>query len=230
VFQLLGAGQDTSQSIFDFIKNHFCFNPDLKSNEANKHLLDKLLKELSGNGIKFDTFNNVLHEMENSVITYGFFQFLFQADQVDTETLKSGTKLLKGYSMLKHGNFRFGFKNLSKMTFKNILEELDSYLEIEQHEFLKNRVTLPNDFEEIDEKNTWLTGYLTSKQLERDKKIINEISELETIDEEMERAFLWYDEFEKVHEKVLKIAQKNTSVYLNQENMDIYIATLTCPQ
>lgn len=134
-----------------------------------------LVKILSTSRLKlnWNQFNELLLLCNKDRITKDFFDFFFrkrgelQEGGIDLSRLKKGVDKFRKFAMLAYGNFKFAYRELSKLEMEKIKEKLELYIdnseEIERK--LKARPRKVQRIHPIDREDTYFLGYLSSKEI-----------------------------------------------------------------
>lgn len=165
------------------------------------------------------------------IVSDGFFNFFFlepalpeaeSSKLVSLETLKVGVAKFRTFALLFFGNFRFAYKGLIRLNYKEITDRFKSYLrdpaEVELD--FKKRPDKMLDIDKIPRDKTWFLGYVSGKKVEREYAVIRKSRKKE------------YASFKKYLanlscqiEGAQTIALRNTGSYLTWDCMDLYFAT-----
>ena len=191
-------------------------------------LLSKFIKnkEFIEKGLNYQQFNELLLLLNQDRISDGFFRFFFGEEPVRNERLKEGIVKLRGFAMLRFGDFRFAFKRLARKDQKAIAEELLPYTEAPKlrEDMFRGRPPKILDIDPIDRNKTWYLGSISGRRIRREEQELKSrieagnFSGLQSFEAEMAR-------IGKEVEETQKKALTNTDVYLTWDYMDIYIAT-----
>ena len=223
-----GSPRDFAQLIIKYLcgKDEDILSEDLE-------LLNLILRNIHRNVIKYNQFNEILLLLNRNTVNEGFFNYFFDKNGIKLNDLKNKIATFRGYAMLCFGNFRFAYKELSTKTFDEIKNLLAPYCPIEENiesNFI-DRPPIMLDIEKIPKEMTWYTGYLSTKKIKEDIKIVAEQIEearKEKNEQKLRELIELSENIEKIREYLVKyqnIALKNTDIYLTWDYIDVYIAT-----
>jgi hypothetical protein len=148
-------------------------------------------------------------------------------------TLKEKIKDFRGYAILCYGNFGIAYKELSKCNLVTLKEKIKPHC-IDENDIMnyyKNRPKIMLNIDPIEKEKTWYTGYLSSKHIIEDIKIIpmelQDARERE-LKESVKELIKRLDQIKKIEKDridTLKKAINNTNIYLTGDYVDVYVAT-----
>lgn len=141
-------------------------------------------------GLGYNQLNEFLLALGYDRVTPGFFHYFMCPEGKRNEVndpnkdsscrieslkqFKDAVERFRKLAMLKYGNFKFAFKQLSTMDCASINDELKKYRQISEEDYSKRPVALV-DPEPIKREDTYLLGYISGKDaasLKRKKKQI----------------------------------------------------------
>lgn len=123
--------------------------------------------------------------------------------------------------MLRFGNFRFAYKELSNKDRKYLEKIFESFCRIPST--FSKRPTQVLDIEKIEKNKTWYLGYISGKKVNREAEVFDDLESCGKIDGKEFKHKL--EEMKKEIEQTLKTAFSNTDVYLTWDYIDVYVAT-----
>ena len=217
--------------------------------DYGKELFSETFGNIKNKSLTYKQFNELLLLLGQQQVSKGFFRFFFGNEKVSFEKLKKGIISFRGYSMLYFGNFRFAYKQLSQKNeeeLKKIIFPRDA--SSRQNKKHSSKIL---KIEEIKGDKTWYIGYISKQKFGREAKYAQRLVESETNAKVKEKLLgelknTYDNKYEKIYNKHFKIAKKyasrfekidneireserkalkNTNVYLNQAEIDIYVAT-----
>jgi len=216
------------------IIRHLCGkNYDRDLPEEDKKLLSKLLDNVEKNGLNYTQFNELLLLLNQDKVGKDFFRFFFGNGVITFDDLKKGIVRFRGYAMLRFGNFKFAYRQLTQMCEKELKNMLAPFCR-EPSELQKEFERRPKKMLEIDEiqrDRTWCLGGISGEKINVEAK---------ALEKEIERAKKRGSNFPKKKlagfkdelvnmSKQVRSSQKqalaNTDIYLTWDYMDIYVAT-----
>lgn len=194
--------------------------------------LSKILETLSKEKINYRQFNEILLLLNQDTISEGYFEFFFEDKTANIDDILKGIVSLRGFCMLKFGNFRYPYKEFRQYP----KEELDNIFTTCQkkatEELETNYYSRPDKMLEIDkiEKDkTWYLGYIASQLITteantyRDEHKIEE--DIEKLSEDERNFYLTLSELDDIILNTQKKGFLNTEKYLTWDYLDIYVAT-----
>lgn len=179
---------------------HFCANDlsDDCKNMAKNYLMKSNINQETF--LSKRQFNEILLLCNEKRVTKNFFKYFTETNNdiephLPINKFQDKIKRFKIHSMLRYGNFRFAYNELSKSD--NVVKELEDWLKdpIEIIDDYKNRPAAILNIDKIERDLVYLNGYLAE-----------EVSE-------------------ELLEKVRNRGKFNTNVYLTSDYMDVYVAT-----
>ena len=172
---------------------------------------------LSGTGLGYSQFNELLLLLGYDRVTESFFQFLVDGSTEyksgaafkSIENLREGVDRFRKLAMLHFGNVKYGFKYLSGPT-TDLTDELAGTTPVDPEEFKsRHDPLLPVD--PIPGNKTYYLGYRIKRDL--DKRIQRDPN-----DAEAKRQL-------QAREEVVAKGRRNHEAYLASDHMDVYVAT-----
>lgn len=228
-----------------------------KLSAESLHLLDAFLARVKKDGenkveIGHEEFNELLLLFNQQRVTRAFFTFFFLNKDpcvapeyskafVTFDQLKAGIRRVRGYAMLKSGNFRFAFQRLSEVEEPHVLlDRLDPWCRhapAETSALCARRAALTRPTSQgdvIDGDATWLLGYLSSEGLNSDGKALEKITEATrgapnaTTKQSVEAYRIAKDNLAKLRAEqnaARAMGKRNSVTYLTWDYVDVYVAT-----
>jgi len=172
---------------------------------------------LSGTGLGYSQFNELLLLLGYDRVTPSFFQFLVDGSTeyksgaafTSLENLREGVDRFRKQAMLNFGNVKYGFKYLSDPT-TDLTGELAGITSVDPGEFnCRHPPLLPID--PIPGDKTYYLGYYSKRDL--DNRIEKNPNDAEAKRHLQER------------EGIVAKGRRNQEAYLASEHMDVYVAT-----
>ena len=150
------------------------FSPIEKNEKIEKKLLQEAILD-DYECLNYSQFNELLLLCNKDRITNDFFNYFFiERTKLDgnitLRKLEKGIECFRKLAMLVFGNFKFAYRELSKMNRQQIEEKLKKYIK-DPFQIEENLRTRPNKITEIDvipKEKTYLTGYLSGKHINID--------------------------------------------------------------
>lgn len=183
-----------------------------------------------GGGLGYSQLNEFLLALGYDRVTRAFFNYFMCPEETKChiekpdrqspfriETFaqfKAAVERFRKLAMLKYGNFKFAFKRLSRMTWREIGEELEEYEPVPADQYTKRPVPLIDPFE-IDRQCTYLLGYIAGDRVRELKKRKDQQEQLRPEEEEVIR----------LREDVVRRGIRNYYKSLTDDYMDVYVAT-----
>ncbi len=202
-------------------------------NEQEERMVKSALVNIQKNKMSFEQLNEVLLLMSQSRIGHDFFTYFFDEDVITLQELKKGIVKFRGYTMLRFGNFRFGFKELlakNECEIDRILEPF-SKKDCDILPFFTLRPEKILDISSIDRELISYVGELSGRVLRKEedfwtkdvrdakrRKDKKKFEELLEIKNQLQKR-------KKATKNVEKQALENADIYLTWDCMDVYIAT-----
>lgn len=222
--------QDDEKGIYKMIVKYLCGEIYYKKlsnfEEKEAGLLSNLLNKMQTQGINYAQFNELLLLLEQDRVSKAFFNFFFGDRKIKLKELKGGIIKFRGFAMLRFGNFRFAYKQLSKKNKSDLEEDLKLYLGK-----IEPRPPKALDIEKIERNHAWYNGYITKKEWEKQSNFLRELLESKDTtqysfseDDLLSIGDIFKNIGYCIEEVELK-ASSNTDIYLTWEYMDVYIAT-----
>jgi len=184
-----------------------------------------------GGGLSYSQLNECLLALSYDRVSRGFFNYfmcpdtkkasLKDVDQDKTspfriesiEELKVSVDEFRKLAMLKYGNYKFAFKQLSGMNWDEINEDLEEFQPV-QAAFYKNRPVPIVDSEQIERGDTYLLGYIAGAKAHT----LRADREQRDLTPEEEALIARTDE-------VVRKGLRNYHKAITDDYMDVYIAT-----
>lgn len=222
--------QDDMNGIYKMIVKYLCGEKYYKKlsnfEETEIGLLSNLLSKMQTQGINYAQFNELLLLLDQDRVSEAFFNFFFGERKIKLEELKEGIIKFRGFAMLRFGNFRFAYKQLSQKNERELKEDLKPYLTT-----IKHRPPKALDIEKIEKDHIWYNGYITKKTFERQYSFLRELIENKVTTQysfsEGELLSL-SNIFKNIGDDIKEVERKalsNTDIYLTWDYMDVYVAT-----
>jgi hypothetical protein len=205
---------DRAKLLLDILEDLTGQNPPLKS-IAPEDALELL--EGKGRGLGYSQLNELLLLLGYDRVTLDFFQYLVN-DQIEYEPgaafhsldeLREGTDRFRKLALLRFGNVKFAFKNLS--TSPEMLRY--SWLETMPRELAEftSRHDPVQPLSLIPGQDTFYLGYLVQRDLK--DLLAKNPQDPEALEAERKR------------QKIVEAGTRNHVAYLASDHLDIYIAT-----
>lgn len=170
-----------------------------------------------GGGLSYNQLNEILLALGYDLISEDFFNcFLCKSKDkklmriINLDDFIKAVNDFRIFAMLKYGNFKFAYKNVSNMSLDDILKAKKDYDPIDEVTY-KDRPRPIIKLEEINKKDTYLLGHIAGKSVKELK-----IKKHKTAEDK--------DKIEQ-REKIIKIGKNNYKKYLTYDYIDVYIAT-----
>lgn len=222
--------QDDVNGIYKMIVKYLCGENYYKKlsnfEETEIGLLSNLLSKMQTQGINYAQFNELLLLLDQDRVSEAFFNFFFGERKIKLEELKEGVIRFRGFAMLRFGNFRFAYKQLSQKNERELKEDLKPYLTT-----IKHRPPKALDIEKIEKDHIWYNGYITKEKYKKQSSFLRELLESKVTTQysfsEGELLSL-SNMFKNVGYDIKEVERKalsNTDIYLTWDYMDVYIAT-----
>lgn len=179
-------------------------------------IIQKYKSNIRKEKINFEQFNELLLLLNQDRISESFFEYFFCEKEIDLDMLINGVIRFRGFAMLYYGNFRFAYKQLSKMNLEEIEKNFQSICKVSNITHKRPNKIL--DIQKIDKEDTWYLGYISGAQIKK------EIDLLPCFPDESD---IW-SILERMQKEIVDtryIGKRNTDVYLTWDYIDIYVAT-----
>ncbi|QQE13453.1 hypothetical protein JD969_08355 [Planctomycetota bacterium] len=185
--------------------------------EFDRQLSDKVDDLLSGSGVGYSQFNEMLLLLGYDRVSPSFFRFLIDGDTeyvggeafASLEDMGKGIDRFRKLAILNYGNVKFGFKYLSSFT-TNLHDEIERIGPVDEEIFKQRHDPLwPVDV--IAAEKTYYLGYLIERQLKL--QLEENPNNPEVLKQLRER------------EEIVSRAKRNQDAYLTSDHMDVYVAT-----
>lgn len=189
-------------------------------------LLSNLLDKMHTQGINYAQFNELLLLMDQDRVSKAFFNFFFGDGEIKLKELREGIIIFRGFAMLRFGNFRFAYKQLSQKNESDLEEDLEPYLKT-----IEDRQPKALDIEKIKRNHAWYNGYITKKKCKRQSDFLRELlkskdtTQYSFSEDDLPSIGNVLDNIGDCIEEVEQKASSNTDIYLTWDYMDVYIAT-----
>lgn len=199
--------------------------------QEDMRLVEELRGKAATEGLNYQQFNELLLLLLQNRVSRAFFDFFFRKPIISLEDLKAGIIWFRGWAMLRYRNFVFA---------RRILARLDDPAEIAStlgglgrgmcvaEDDLKARPLPVMDVYPISREDTWLTGYLTGKVVQKEirelARMLNENPNLPQRDLFIRLAGS-LAELDERAKRVQETAFLNTEIYLTWDYLDVYVAT-----
>lgn len=207
-------------------------NPS-KFTKPDELRLIEILERASDKGINWAQFNELLLTLDQPRVSEGFFDFFFEGPTIRLDEMKKGIAKFRGFAMLKFGNFRYAFKQLSDKDLSELQTILEPY-SLESSELEKKLIDRPTQaipIHKISKNQTWFVGYISYQQFDKETKHLDALTADET---SIPSGFPKKDmaslvgDLERMGEEITSVenaALSNTDIYLTWDYMDVYVAT-----
>lgn len=202
--------------------------------------------------LSYEEFNELLLLFNQDRLERPFFNFFFLGDSkksgfIKLSIIKNGIKKFRVFALLRYGNFRVAFKELSRerkdFIFRKYLDPWNRDSKDESNKFTARQAPLTpliGSSDEIKRDDTWFTGYLSSSIMDSDREVLKKI--LETRDIEQLKIVLHENDLNKLiagtknlfaqlndmsmrKSGAIEKAKRNTIKYLTWDYLDVYVAT-----
>ena len=199
--------------------------------EHDRELLATLIANAKEEGLNYEQFNELLLLLNQDRVEKDFFKFFFEREKVSLHELKDGVVRLRGFAMLRFGNFRFAYKQLIQENEARLREEtLKSYCgeSPQLEEKFKKRRPKMLEIDHIERDHTSYLGEISAAIVETETKAL--IKEFKKAESQAERTELSRFAEQliprlKGFQEALEKAFKNADIYLTWDYMDVYVAT-----
>ncbi|MDI6760261.1 MAG: hypothetical protein QMD05_05505 [Candidatus Brocadiaceae bacterium] len=161
------------KEVNDFIRlfQHLCGQELSQINLQDRILLQNIC-EKPNLDLDYEQLNTILLILNQPTVSEEFFKFFFEGEKIENlEQLKRGVSKFRAYAMLCYGNFRFAYKDLSRMEsnkFKQIAQGFSPERENETKICMEKRPDRLIEIESIPKEETYFLGYLSGAQVNRD--------------------------------------------------------------
>lgn len=196
--------------------------------ESDRAHLTEFLTVTSREGLTYERFNEWLLLLEQDRVSEPFYNVFFCADgSLELENFPKCVVNFRGFAMLRYGNIRFAYKDLSTKSHSQLIRCLNPFWErtadIEAQ--YRSRPSGALQIEPIDRSATWCLGYIARLKHDKESRLLADTLIKAPRDMDMlelaERYSLLGDTIEQTKVKGLR----NTDVYLTWDYMDVYVAT-----
>jgi len=176
-----------------------------------------LSKRLELESLCLEDLNDLLILVDQFPISQGFFETFLspQKTEISFDELKAGIISFKGFAVLLFGNVRFAYRLMRSLDIESLKEKLEGInrpaSEVLEGDFAPRRPALPLPAE-INNKSTWLLGYIARNKADRDLTMFAAIAA--TLGVADEEGFLKNksDNIRKLFEQ-LKVRLETTSLW-----------------
>lgn len=196
-------------------------------NDSDRAHLKEFLSLVSQEGLTYERFNELLLLLEQDRVSEPFYRFFFSdGPPLKLQDLAKCVVRFRGFAMLRYGNFRFAYKDLSARTESQLdrcLRPMNRTTHAIEADYRK-RPSGALRIERIEKENTWCLGYIAGAKLNKESKLVADMLNKSRDDETMKVA----EFYERLGETVAATRTKglrNTDVYLTWDYMDVYVAT-----
>ena len=197
-----------------------------------RRMISQLAKEADRKPLSYRQINELLLMLNQDPMTKSFFEFFFGRNVKALQDLKNGVAKFRGFAMLSFGNFKFAYRELSKMDLTQILKSLQPFSKepkklIEEFSGRPERLL---QIKKIPRQNVWFLGEVSGTKVQDEiERAVSEAEEGEKKGNPIDPDFCdFLSELEGI-EKRIKQAQRfaltNTETYLTWDYMDVYVAT-----
>lgn len=196
--------------------------------EADRAHLAEFLGLARQEGLTYERFNELLLLLEQDRVSEPFYKFFFcERGPLKLEDLTKCVINFRGFAMLRYGNFRFAYKDLSIKSQAQLARCLrpfcDQTAAIESR--YRGRPSGALKIERIHRDQTWCLGYIAGIKHDKESKLLAELLNTSPHDKDTlelaERYRMLGDRIATTRAKGLR----NTDVYLTWDYMDVYVAT-----
>jgi hypothetical protein len=196
-------------------------------NESDRAHLQQFLRLANQEGLTYERFNELLLLLDQDRVSEPFYRFFFSdKSTMKLEDLPKSVIKFRGYAMLRYGNFRFAYKDLSSRT----QSQLDRCL----HPFNKSTAAIEAEYRarpsgalriaRIEKEKTWCLGYIAGAKLDKESGVV-----AKQLKHRQDEDTIKLAEFYKALAETVQASRakglRNTDVYLTWDYMDVYVAT-----
>jgi hypothetical protein len=197
-------------------------------NEEDRAHLAEFLASANIGGLAYEGFNELLLLLEQDRVSEPFYRFFFGAKgPLELRELAKSVINFRGYAMLRYGNFRFAYKDLSNKNQSELADCLSPFREEPSatEARYRSRPSSALRIERIDREKTWCLGYIAGSKLNKESGLLAERLNKNPKDPETLKLAEYYRALGDTIEDVKTKGRRNTNVYLTWDYMDVYVAT-----
>jgi hypothetical protein len=196
--------------------------------ESDRRNLTEFLALADTEGLTYERFNELLLLLEQDRVSESFYKLFFGVtDPLKLRLLAKCVVDFRGYAMLRYGNIRFAYKDLSKKSDTQLARSLHPYLEAKSNIEARYsaRPSCALQIEAIDRDKTWCLGYIARLKHDKESKVLAELINSAQQDQEILALGQIYEALGETIEQTKAKGLRNTDVYLTWDFMDVYVAT-----
>lgn len=196
--------------------------------DSDRRNLTEFLALAGKEGITYERFNELLLLLDQDRVSEPFYKFFFSANgPLKLELLAKRVVNFRGYAMLRYGNIRFAYKDLSTKNLVQLTRCLHPYSEptSDIQPRYRARPSGALRIEAIDRDKTWCLGYIAGLKHDKESNLLAELLNKGQRDTETLELAETYRELGETIEQTKEKGLRNTDVYLTWDYMDVYVAT-----
>ncbi|MGA8145082.1 MAG: hypothetical protein WB987_14440, partial [Candidatus Acidiferrales bacterium] len=217
------------KTVYNLIVKELCGEKYHRAfNDSDQSHLSEFLGLADQEGLTYERFNELLLLLEQDRVSHPFYRFFFCP--VDPLKLRDLTKCVinfRGYAMLRYGDFRFAYKDLSTKNYSDLAKALSSYCEtpaVAEARYF-DRPSGALRIERIDRDKTWCLGYIAGIKHNKESLLLAENLTRSPNDAELLCLAEHYGSLGDSIAAAKTKGRRNTDVYLTWDYMDVYVAT-----
>lgn len=204
--------------------------------KSDQRLLEEFVTKAGPVGVTFEQLNELLLVLDQDRISRTFFDFFFDPPGKENELLsfselRKGVIRFKGFAMVCFGNYRFAFRQLSKLTDTCTFNAklgvaCQGCSEIEAKYDSRPEKVL--DTSRIARDHTWFVGEITGTIVEKELKELDSYRQKSLEINKDEKVIVFAKHLTEMDAQFVaaqEIALQNTDVYLTWDHLDVYVAT-----